>query len=147
MRRAAASSTASDPPSAKRQKIANPSTPTLRSSDVQATEAAVAAEEWKRASAIDRANAEKGETKWVLSFKDEGTGARDSEHKKSAVSEDDKPWGTGDLGRRSWGRFNRAVEVCSGTLDIKDFTNIGRESYGIVHKLQAKVTASYEFLT
>jgi hypothetical protein len=63
-------STPAGPPS-KRQRLSTGSSfPTTTSSDYEAVRAALAAEELKRAQAIERQAAEAGETRWVLSFRD-----------------------------------------------------------------------------
>lgn len=62
-------STPAGPPS-KRQRLSTGSSfPTTTSSDYEAVRAALAAEELKRAQAIERQAAEAGETRWVLSFR------------------------------------------------------------------------------
>ena len=63
-------STPAGPPS-KRQRLSTGSSfPATTSSDYEAVRAALAAEELKRAQAIERQAAEAGETRWVLSFRD-----------------------------------------------------------------------------
>src|ERR1700722_8041877 len=63
-------STPAGPPS-KRQRLSTGSSfPTTTSSDYEAVRAALAAEELKRAQAIERQAAEAGETRWGLSFRD-----------------------------------------------------------------------------
>ncbi|KAL0259127.1 hypothetical protein SLS55_006632 [Diplodia seriata] len=82
MQRAAASqpspkespSTPNGPPS-KRQRTSAASSPATPS-DLEAVNAAIAAEELKRTQAIDRAAAEAGETRWVLSFREPEKEAR-----------------------------------------------------------------------
>ncbi|OJD33006.1 zinc knuckle protein [Diplodia corticola] len=82
MQRAAASqsspkespSTPNGPP-AKRQRTSAASSPATPS-DLEAVNAAIAAEELKRTKAIDRAAAEAGETRWVLSFREPEKEAR-----------------------------------------------------------------------
>lgn len=82
MQRAAASqsspqgspSTPAGPP-AKRQRTSAASSPATPS-DLEAVNAAVAAEELKRNQAIERAAAEAGETRWVLSFSEPEKEAR-----------------------------------------------------------------------
>ncbi|KAL9042551.1 MAG: hypothetical protein Q9180_000537 [Flavoplaca navasiana] len=126
MQRAAASSpitTSPDPnngPFPKRRKISTvqsphdqsslPSTPTT---DAQIFQAAVDAEDAKRAAAIERVAAQAGETKWVLSTAD-GAGKTDSAEKKlqfltAGYSDIDEDIDT--VGRRVFGRFRMKDEV------------------------------------
>ena len=128
MQRAAASNpsptTPSTPdlPSAKRQRLEDPS-PITPSLDAQAFQAALAAEEAKRTEALDRQGAGAGETKWVLSYHEERlegnkvvfritsvgyAGVDDANGNNGEVEE---PWRGQMVGRRSFGRFNRALEV------------------------------------
>ncbi|MCJ1438927.1 hypothetical protein MMC27_008317 [Xylographa pallens] len=121
MQRAAASSaspTTPDHPSAKRQKR-NDSSPATPSSDVLAIQAALAAEEAKRAEALERQQVEAGETKWVLSFqKEERAGEEEAlrvdkvgyERIDALQGHEDEPWRPAMVGRRSFGRFNKALE-------------------------------------
>ncbi|KAK0663203.1 hypothetical protein DIS24_g1284 [Lasiodiplodia hormozganensis] len=82
MQRAAAShsspkdspSTPNGPP-AKRQRTSAASSPATPS-DLEAVNAAIAAEELKRSQAIEKAAAEAGETRWVLSFREPEKEAR-----------------------------------------------------------------------
>jgi hypothetical protein len=69
MQRAAAS-TVDEPetPSPKRQRLSASSRPETPNSDLEAVNAALAAEEQKRAEAVARQAAEAGETNWVLDF-------------------------------------------------------------------------------
>lgn len=138
-----------DEPSPKRQKRDAESSPSTPSADLRAIQAALAAEEAKREEALERQAAEAGETKWFLSFRPEerdgGVGALSNGDKNGRgalrvmsagysgldrydVSTDQDE---GDfrpaavVGRRSFGRFNRALEV-SRTR------NCGRDSVLIV---------------
>lgn len=131
MQRAAASSPISSPqtpdqPSAKRQKFSSAPSPATPSADLQAIQAALAAEEAKRSEAVERQAAEAGETKWVLSFRDEqgavdghaaGTmrgvanGYTDIDRATETDMHDEEPWRPLVVGRRSFGKFNRAIEV------------------------------------
>ena len=132
MQRAAASNaspTTPDHPSAKRQKR-NDSSPATPSSDVLAIQAALAVEEAKRAEALERQQAEAGETKWVLSFrKEERTGAEGALRVDKVGYEglyvlqghEDAPWRPAMVGRRSFGRFNKALEV--SRLEISMLVN------------------------
>lgn len=126
------------PPSSKRQKLSNgshnstpSSTPTPRT-DAQAIEEALAAEEQKRNEALEREAARRGETKWYLSIQEPqspaiklpalrivsaGFGALDSASavQPDAASDDDDVARKGRpqmSGRRSFGKFNRKLEVC-----------------------------------
>ena len=134
MQRAAASSAIPSPqtpdhPSAKRRKLSNASSPATSSADLQAIQAALAADEAKRSEAIDRQAAEAaeaGETKWVLSVRDEGRavnshaagnlrvvtkGYVDIDCARGMEMHSEEPWRPLMVGRRSFGKFNRALEV------------------------------------
>jgi hypothetical protein len=126
------SSTIPDQPSSKRHKTGS-STPTEFTAeslaDRRAVQAALAEEEAKRQSALDRQAVEAGDTRWVLRFEDEkrpsyssGTMLRVVQTGFSAI--DGLPGGVASIptedqnidrasivGRRSFGRFNRAIEV------------------------------------
>ncbi|KAH0041226.1 hypothetical protein KCU78_g978, partial [Aureobasidium melanogenum] len=93
--------------------------------DVRAFQEAAAAEEAKKNAFIERAAAEAGETKWVLSVSDDksktaGPGLRVVEAGYGAIdsgapipeSDDDEEeeQSAGMAGRRSFGKFNKAVE-------------------------------------
>jgi hypothetical protein len=135
MQRAAASSQTIDDdiriPSPKRAKLsANSSFQASSGSELEAVRAALAAEEAKRDAAMERQAAEAGETRWVLSFRDEESG-RDGNPSRlkiihSSYAGIDSSYGhvrSNDedaeevlqspaiIGRRSFGRFNRAIEV------------------------------------
>ena len=138
MQRAAASpnssspSTPSQPPSKKQRLSSGGATPATPSSDARAIQEALAAEELKRQQALDRQAADAGETKWVLSYQEvkaktreapmrivtAGYGSIDSAAAVRAMranidsdSEDEGSAARKIQGRRSFGRFNRAVEV------------------------------------
>lgn len=139
MQRAAASSPLSpstpDQPSAKRQRtdsIASPLTAfdVNALADEKAVEIALATEEAKRQIALDKQAAEAGDTRWVLNFEQNGqrgSGTRDSLRvqpasfaaiDRSAVSapkviyeKDDSLDQPVMAGRRSFGKFNRKLEV------------------------------------
>ena len=128
MQRAAASNSSpttpntADLPSAKRQKMQESAlaTPVL---DAQAFQAALAAEESKRAEALDRQAAGAGETKWVLSYQEERQKYDEMGPRITSVGyagvdgvngderEVEEPWRGKMVGRRSFGKFNRALEV------------------------------------
>lgn len=123
----------SDRPS-KRQRLStdaasSPATP--KTSEQQIIADYNEAEERKRQAVIDRAAAEAGETKWVLSVQapaqtppvmrvvTAGYGAIDTRDAGFEGSEDEdeekevvrvRPALQG--GRRSWGKFNKVIEVC-----------------------------------
>ncbi|MCJ1357563.1 MAG: hypothetical protein MMC33_007559 [Icmadophila ericetorum] len=100
--------------------------------DILAIRSVVAAEEAKRQVAIDRAAAEAGETKWILSVQEAPThGEKKELHVVSAGFEDiDNADGTLDssienlrptvIGRRSFGKFNRALEKSKRPHSLSD---------------------------
>jgi len=136
MQRASASpssspNTPAEPP-AKKQRLSSGSytssplsTPT---SDAQAVQEALAAEEQKRAEALEREAADRGESKWYLSFKEPQTPVAESplhvvsagystlDAAASARDRSSEEEGT-DLvrpsfaGRKSFGKFNKVIEV------------------------------------
>lgn len=134
MQRAAASPTASptasDEPSPKRRRTDSKSTPSKYNvdalADQRAIQAAMASEEAKRQIAIEKQAAEAGDTRWVLSFEDQKHVAAsstlslriiqagfanidaDTTSVKYLDEEEDKPV---IVGRRSFGKFNRVIEV------------------------------------
>jgi hypothetical protein len=139
MQRAAASSPNSTPstpdqPSPKRQRIGDSSPANLNIdslADQRAVQAALAAEEAKRQTALERQAADAGDTRWVLTFKPDvktshiqgktsirvvETGFAAIDHAlpaqiTSTSGEDvnsDRPL---IVGRRSFGKFNRVIEV------------------------------------
>ncbi|KAL8795361.1 MAG: hypothetical protein Q9195_002102 [Heterodermia aff. obscurata] len=132
MQRAAASSPSasvpqdSSPPSAKRQKTthSSPSTPATPFSDQAAIQAALEAEGAQREAAIARTAAERGETKWVLSFVETQKGREKSQRMKVVrAGYEDIDRGEGKVGgkengapqymvqgRKSFGNFNRELE-------------------------------------
>lgn len=94
--------------------------------DARAFQEAAAAEEAKKNAFIERAAAEAGETKWVLSVTNDkpttaapvlriveaGYGAIDSGAPiPESDDEEDEEQSAGMAGRRSFGKFNKAVEV------------------------------------
>jgi hypothetical protein len=128
-------STPNNEPSAKRHKSAH-NTPQSESefdvralADQRAVMAALEDEEAKRQAVLERQAAEAGDTRWVLRFGQEawqtkerghgGEGLRvveagfasiDTPQKSTEVYEDEER--PAMVGRRSFGRFNRAIEVC-----------------------------------
>lgn len=133
MQRAAAAASPSSSPStpnerpSKKQRLSNGSAIATPSSEARAIEEALAAEELKRQQAIDRQAAEAGESRWVLSYQDHkpknaqppieivtaGYGAIDgfSQQQRQATDIQNTPTRPDIRGRRSFGKFNRAVEV------------------------------------
>lgn len=139
MQRAAASSPISTPstpdqPSPKRQRIRDSSPSTLDGvsiADQRAVQAALAAEEAKRQVALDRQAADAGDTRWVLSFKPDteapliqgkraihvletGFAAIDHALPVQIASKDGQDVNSDRpiiIGRRSFGKFNRSIEV------------------------------------
>lgn len=78
-------------------------------------------EEQKRQKALERLAEEAGETKWVLSTVNGGaeagkTGLRVAKAGYSDIDQD--AWTPAGLGRRSFGKFNKELEVSSVTIDI-----------------------------
>ena len=135
MQRAAASpssapSTPEERPS-KKQRLSNGSynsTPaSTPRSEVEVVAEALAAEEQKRSEAIEREGADRGETKWYLNFKDPQKPATQSPLRivsagystldgnnatSSSADEDQEEDHTMPVsGRRSFGKFNRKIEV------------------------------------
>lgn len=129
MQRAAASSSMPRPqspltpnggPPSKRRKISIAQSPLIQSpppptptTDAQIFQAAVDAEDAKRAAAVERVAAQAGETKWVLSTAD-GAGKPSSGEKKlqfltAGYSDIDQDIET--MGRRTFGRYTSADEV------------------------------------
>ncbi len=135
MQRAAASSpitpSSLDEPSPKRRRTDKNSSPSRIDvdtlADVTAVQSALASEEAKRQGALEKQAAEAGDTRWVLRFEDEELSAASSPLKMRVVqagfanidsslsdiriTEDnleDKPV---MVGRRSFGRFNKGLEV------------------------------------
>ncbi|KAG9230952.1 hypothetical protein BJ875DRAFT_470829 [Amylocarpus encephaloides] len=135
MQRAAASSTASpsttheEPPSKRRRRDVDPSSFNVHALvDQKTIQRAVAEEEAKQQAALDRQAAESGDTRWVLSFEDDkrsldspslalrvvqtGYAGLDSlSPLQVRPMEDEEPQDKALLvGRRSFGKFNRALE-------------------------------------
>lgn len=122
MQRAAASSNAPSPdsktPPSKRQKITTPSSTPAPLSDLEAVKGALKAEENRKLEALERLAADAGETKWVLSYvnggEGDGKGVRGLQVLTTGYSEIDHRDGStgyGQEGRRSFGKFNRELEV------------------------------------
>lgn len=165
MQRAAASSPASpsiptpeEPPNKRRKKDIDSSPPSFNVdalADQRAIQKAVAEEEAKRQAALDKQAAEAGDTKWILSFKDDNHSASSTlalrvvqtgyanldrlppvEIKSVEHEPGDKPTA---VGRRSFGNFNRRLEVGtyipSLVLELLNFAeatrSINRERLGL----------------
>ena len=140
MQRAAASSPVSsapstpDQPSAKRRRLsAEPSPADINElMDQKAIASALAEEERIREAAIERQAAQAGDTRWVLSFEDTknqsatpknalrvvqtGFAGIDNAKPIVAASFESEPTAASIGGRRSFGKFNRTIEVCPMTL-------------------------------
>lgn len=104
------------PPSKRRKVSAAPSSTTTPPSDLQLIQAALLEEEEKRGKAIERLAEEAGETKWVLSTVngEEGDGVKGLRVAKAGYSDTDREaWRPVMLGRRSFGKFNGDLGVCS----------------------------------
>ncbi|THY05130.1 hypothetical protein D6D03_03248 [Aureobasidium pullulans] len=111
--------------------------------DVRAFQEAAAAEEAKKNAFIERAAAEAGETKWVLSVSDDkpqntasslriveaGYGAIDSGAPIPESDDEEEEQSAGMAGRRSFGKFNKAVEVRTSyrESDIAHTDNVQRQ--------------------
>ena len=128
-------------PPSKRQKITPPS-------ELDAIRAALDAEEAKRSEARDRQAAAiggAGETKWVLSLVDRGgeggvgeSGLRVLSTGHSEIDDGDgyirERWlPSSGLGRRSFGRFNRELEVRSPTQSLVRRFRISLRNYLQMH--------------
>ena len=140
MQRAAAASPVSSPstpaePPSKRQRLSTGNSPATPSADAQAVHDILATEELKRTQALERLAADKGETKWVLSTAenpskvaqtpmrivtagystiDSGMSARNAMEEDEDEVQESRPV---MHGRRSFGKFNRTIEV--GSSDNK----------------------------
>lgn len=120
-----------DEPSPKRRKTdSSPSNPTKFNVDAladrSAIQAAMASEEAKKQAALERQAAELGDTRWVLNFEDQKkasglalrvvqTGFANldaSPVKIQYIDEDQLEEKPAMVGRRSFGKFNKVVEVC-----------------------------------
>lgn len=129
MQRAAASTPPSTPqsqsqpastPPSKRQKLANgiPSV-TTTSSESELIQSALAEDAAKREEAIERLAEEAGETKWVLSTVsgDTESGAKSLRVAMAGYSDIDQDALRPTMqGRKSFGKFNRELEVGSVTI-------------------------------
>jgi len=129
MQRAAASpspSTSEEPSPKRRKKDSDSSKPIFDVNALvnqRAIEAAAIAEDAKRHAALERSAAESGDTRWVLSFEQQRASASSGlalrviqtgyanldVPSSGAVAEEDKPV---MVGRRSFGKFNKVLEVC-----------------------------------
>jgi hypothetical protein len=136
MQRAAAASSPTSPsspdePSSKRRRTDTNSSPSRINVDAladrTAVQAALASEEAKRQAALEKQAAEAGDTRWVLSFEDQkllaasspltlrivqaGFANLDSSPSEIRIAEDDLEDKPVMVGRRSFGRFNKVLEV------------------------------------
>lgn len=124
MQRAAASTPLSAPqsqlrtpdiPLSKRQKVsAAPSSTATPPSELQLIHAALTEEEEKREKTIERLAEEAGETRWVLSTVngEEGNGVGGLRIAKAGYSDiDQEASRPAMVGRRSFGKFNKGLEV------------------------------------
>ncbi|KAL8783291.1 MAG: hypothetical protein Q9213_004725 [Squamulea squamosa] len=116
----------SDGPPSKRRKTSTAHSPLTQSplpatpsTDAQVFQAAVDAENAKRAAAVERVAAQAGETKWVLSTADGASTNRTPEAKlqflTAGYSDIDQDIET--RGRRTFGRYRREEEQDDGTAD------------------------------
>lgn len=137
MQRAAASSPAStlDQPSPKRHKSTHTTVTSFNIdalADQEAVRAALAAEEAKRQAVLEKQATEAGDTRWVLNFKEDLTSPNMQTNKPFRIveagfasidnnlaerhsakyDEDSDLEAAVMIGRRSYGKFNRAIEVC-----------------------------------
>ena len=123
MQRAAASTSSvsqshsgsSDAPSPKRQKVSGvPSSTATSLSDLPLIQVALAEAEEKRGNAIGRLAEEAGESDWILSTVNGGGGhvVEGIRVAKAGYSDiDQEAWRPALVGRRSFGKFNRELEV------------------------------------
>ena len=126
MQRAAASSPASStlsepltPPSKRRRLSKNDHSPTQRSNHTEAVQAALDAEDDKISAAIDRMAADAGDTKWILSYRDGDDADQRGTNPERVLrvltmgySDIDRANETTERqGRRSFGKFNKELEV------------------------------------
>ena len=130
MQRAAAStpsvpqsqaSTSETPPSKRQKVIAAPSWPATSSSDQQLIQVALTEEEEKREMAIERLAEGAGETKWILSIVngDAGNDMRRLRVTRTGYSDIDQEASRSTIvGRRSFGKFNRELEVSFITVFV-----------------------------
>lgn len=134
MQRAAASTSPTTPqpqsrgtetPASKRQKASHiPITTATPKSDQELIQAALSQEEERREKAVEKMAAEAGETKWVLSTVNGGAGdgVQGLRVEKAGFADlDQNTWTPATVGRRSFGKFNREIEVGSdGSLFVHD---------------------------
>ena len=112
----------SDPPPSKRQKVfPAPSSMATSPSDLQLIQSALAEEAEKRGKHIERLVEGAGETEWVLSTVNGGDGhdVGGLRIAKAGYSDiDQEAWRPAMIGRRSFGKFNRELEVSFVTVFI-----------------------------
>lgn len=102
----------------------------------------MASEEAKRQVALDKLANEAGDTRWVLNFEDQNTvstknaiqieewgfatldhQAARGKHFKGRKHEDNPEPAPEVIGRKSFGKFNRVVEVCLFSQSGQKYTN------------------------
>ncbi len=127
----AASPPSVDEPSPKRRRTDSTYTPSKFNVDTladrKAIQAALASEEAKRQAALEKQAAEAGDTRWVLSFENQQQSALSpvlalrviqtgfanlDSSPQSRFSDEESEDTSLMIGRRSFGRFNKALEVC-----------------------------------
>ena len=128
-----ASSTSDEPSPKRRKKDSDTRSPSTSSFDVnamadqRAIQAAIASEEARKEAALERAARESGDTRWVLSFEDQrasssspnlalrvvqtGYANLDVPSTFRAAEEDGEEDNPVMVGRRSFGKFNKVLEV------------------------------------
>lgn len=137
-----------DEPSAKRRRVESASTPSKVNiddlADKRAIQAALAGEEAKRQAALERQATEADDTRWVLSFEDQphsatppalalrvvqtGFAHLDASPSQARFTNDNSEDRPVEVGRRSFGRFNKVLEVCSMKFDIATDADTRRNS-------------------
>ncbi len=123
--------TAADEPSPKRRKTDPASSLPAKFNvdalaDRSAIQAAIASEDAKREAALEKQAAEAGDTRWGLSFEEQKqlsaspstilrvvpTGFANLDASRSEIKYEEETEDKPVVGRRSFGRFNRVIEVC-----------------------------------
>ncbi|KAI9852488.1 MAG: hypothetical protein M1838_000582 [Thelocarpon superellum] len=127
--------------SAKRRKLSGSASRDHTPSDAKAFRAALAEEEERRFRALEKQGQELGETRWVLSFKDDQEHSQDGDRHHTLrvvqagyasidapspatatedLEEGDEAWRAPTLGRRVFGKFTRAAEASNRASDDSD---------------------------
>jgi hypothetical protein len=98
-------------------------------SELQVIQSVLDEDEQKRQKALERLSEEAGETKWVLSTMNKvaevaTVGLRVAKAGYSDIDQD--AWKPASVGRRSFGKFNKELEVYSLAIHISliDFMNL-----------------------